>query len=215
MKYKEYIRQIIRTYKGIPFEEDIVLLIREKGITKGYLRPVSRYNETLAKMIMRWRESNPIGFANRFEASLEKTENWYKNILLPNEYRILFFIHSITGMVIGHLGYSTFNFGFRSAEVDNVVRGLKGFDKGMMSLALQTLIRWGKERLLLDDIYLRVLEENEHAIKFYERNGFKTVCKIPLFEKVGADIIEWVELPLREQKGRQPDKFFNYMKYDG
>jgi RimJ/RimL family protein N-acetyltransferase len=161
-------------------------------------------------MVMMWREANQIGFANRFEGTMEKTKYWFKNILLPNDEKILFFVHLLSGMVIGHLGYASFDFEKKTAEIDNVVRGVKSIGHGMMALATKTLIAWGKETLLLEDIYLKVLDDNPHAIKFYERLDFRIQSYIPLFKIEHDNIVEWV--PLEEYEERKPDKHFIVMK---
>jgi perosamine synthetase len=206
MEYKEYIQQTILDCK----ENGVILKVRENGVLKAHLVPVSFYTESHGKMIMMWREANQIGFANRFEGTMEKTKYWFENILLPNNERILFFVHLLSGIVIGHLGYATFNFEKKTAEIDNVVRGVKSLDHGMMSLAMETLIDWGKEKLLLEDIYLKVLSDNPHAIMFYERLGFKEQNRISLFRVERKDMIEW--LPLEEAEERRPDKYFVVMK---
>lgn len=205
MEYKEYIQQTIRTYK----DENIILKVWEGDTLRARLVPVGNYTESHGKMVMMWREANQIGFANRFEGTMEKTKYWFENVLLPNDERILFFIHLGSGIVIGHLGFATFDFENKSAEIDNVVRGVKSLGEGVMSLATQTLINWGRERLLLNDIYLRVLDDNPHAITFYEKLGFTEYSRIPLFRVESKDMIEWKPL---EFKGCEPEKYFIVMK---
>lgn len=205
MEYKSFIKQTIQDCK-----ENTILKVKEDGVLKAHLVPVNHYNESWGKMIMMWREANQIGFANRFKGSMEKTKYWFENILLPNNERILFFIHLPSGIVIGHLGYASFDFENKSAEIDNVVRGVKSLGHGIMALAMKTILAWGKETLQLRDIFLRVLDDNPHAITFYERLGFKEVNRIPLFRTEHHDMIEW--LPLDEAEERRPDKHFIVMK---
>jgi RimJ/RimL family protein N-acetyltransferase len=206
MEYKKYIRKTIRDYK----KNGIILSIRDSDDLKGHLVIANYYAEPCGQMIMMWREANQIGFANRFEGTIEKTKYWFENVLLPNDEKILFFVHLPSGMVIGHLGYASFDFEKKTAEIDNVVRGVKSIGHGMMALAMKTLIAWGKETLLLEDIYLKVLDDNPHAIKFYERLDFRIQSYIPLYRIEHDGMIEWV--PLEEHEERKPDKHFIVMK---
>jgi RimJ/RimL family protein N-acetyltransferase len=208
MEYKSYIEQVLNTYKGIPLGEDISIPIFSKRELQGSLVPVR--NTNYAPLIKRWREENPEGFANRFEGTIEKTENWINNVLLPRKDRILFMVLTLDGTPVGHLGYSSFDFEVQSAEIDNVVRGQKQARKGIMSMAMKTVLAWGKSRLLLNDIFLRVLSDNPHAVTFYERLGFKEIDRIPLFRVEHHDMIEW--LPLDESEERRPEKYYIVMK---
>lgn len=214
MDYREQIEETIRIYKGIPLSEEVSIAIQEKGELKGFLISVGidykkRYPEFI-DLICKWREENPIGFANRFKGSREKTENWIDNVLLPRKDRILFFVSTTKGELIGHLGYSNFDFENQSAEIDNVVRGIKDAEKGMMTKAMQTILLWGKKRLELKNIFLRVLDDNEHAITFYQNLKFKEIGRVPLFRIEHDGMIEWVELGEHEE--RRPDKHYIVMQ---
>lgn len=214
MDYREQIEGTIEVYKGIPLSEEVSIAIQEKGELKGFLIPVGidykkRYPE-FVDLICKWREENPVGFVNRFKGSREKTENWIDNVLLPRKDRILFFVSTTKGELIGHLGYSNFDFENQSAEIDNVVRGIKDAEKGMMTKAMQTILLWGKKRLELKNIFLRVLDDNEHAIAFYQNLKFKEIGLVPLFRIEHDDMIEWVEL--EEHEERRPDKYYIVMQ---
>lgn len=181
----------------------------------GFLIPVTFFyketNPEYISLFSKWRRDNPEGFATIFDINDKRTEFWLDNILLNREDRILFVINTLKGEHIGHLGYSSFNFEERNCEIDNVVRGVKGVQKGIMSCAMNTLIRWGKSRLSLEDIYLRVLSDNPHAIRFYEKNGFFKQFEIPLYKTTQNDEVRWIET--RNFKDQIADRFFTYMKF--
>ena len=214
MDYREQIEDVLDIYKGIPLSDEVSIAIQEKGELKGFLIPVGidykkRYPQFI-DLVYKWREENPIGFANRFKGSREKTENWFDNVLLPRKDRILFFVSTIQGQLIGHLGYSNFNYEKQSAEIDNVVRGVKGAEKGLMTKAMQTILLWGKKKLRLKEITLRVLDDNPHAVTFYERIGFKEINRIPLYRIEHDGMIEWLDLDEHEE--RKPEKHFIVMQ---
>jgi perosamine synthetase len=215
--YKSEVIQILDKYKcKSPADEWRAIPIQsEKGII-GFLKPVTfSYKLICPKyihLVCLWRMENPIGFANTFQGSIQKTEYWFDNVLLPREDRILFFVYSfLKSDPIGHLGLSSFNFEKKSCEIDNVVRGKKD-EKGLMTLATQTLISWAKRTLLVTDIYLRVLSDNNHAITFYQRLGFERQRNIPLYKVETPDITEWVEDHNNEMNGVKPDRYYTYMK---
>ena len=217
MGYRNYIKVTFDSYKcKSKTDEYRTIPIYDGDRLAGFLKPLT-YLYKLCRpayidFIYKWREENPVGFANRFHGNPEKTENWIDNVLLPREDRILFMVHALDNSPVGHLGLSFFNYETKSCEIDNVVRGQKAF-KGLMSLATKTLIEWGKRFLGLEDIYLKVLSDNSHAIKFYERLNFRIQDYIPLFKVEKENMIEW--LPLEEAKSSfssRPDKYFIVMK---
>jgi RimJ/RimL family protein N-acetyltransferase len=214
MGYKNYIAATFNSYKCFSKTDEYrTIPIYEGGRLAGFLKPLT-YLYKLCRpqyvnLICQWREENPIGFANRFQGAPEKTEYWIDNILLPREDRILFMVHSLDNTPIGHLGFSSFDYEAKSCEIDNVVRGKREF-KGLMSLATKTLIDWGKRFLGLQDIYLRVLDDNPHAVTFYERLGFKEQYRISLYRKEHDNMVEWT--PQDNTCLQKPDKHFIVMK---
>lgn len=216
-QYKQNILEILNSYKcKSTFDEIKSIPIYHNNMLIGYLQPVTYHYKVLApeyiSMFSNWRRENPEGFANSFEVTNKRTEYWLDKILLEREDRILFVVYSTNNQPVGHLGCSTFNFEQRSCEIDNVVRGIKDSYKGMMTHALNTLIFWIQRTLKVDHVFLRVLKDNTHAVKFYEKNGFTKKHDIPLFKINEKDETKWVEN--KDIKDRDPDRFFTYMKLE-
>ena len=217
MEYKTYIKRVIKEYKCASIGDEYrTIPIYEDGELRGFLKPVTYLYKiikpTWPRLICQWRIENELAFANRFVGTEEKTINWLDNILLPRADRILFMVCNVDNIPIGHLGYSCFDFVNRSCEIDNVVRGVKEGNKGLMSSAMNTILKWGRDVLELDNIYLKVLSDNKYAIKFYKRLGFIVKWYIPLYKVEKPDITEWVE---DQNSIETPDKFFIYMQYVG
>ena len=213
--FKDNIIATLNSYKCKNQADDVKLIpIYDKNNLVGFLRPVTfHYKLTTPEYISlfsQWRRDNPIGFATIFEITDQRTEFWLDNILLKRDDRILFVICSLKGEPLGHLGYSSFNFKERSCEIDNVVRGVETGYKGIMSFAMMSILLWGKQMLKLDNIYLRVLADNSHAIKFYERISFIKQYDIPLYKVIDKDEIKWIETKSFEDE--KPDRYYTYMK---
>jgi perosamine synthetase len=212
--YKDMVHKTLNSYKCKSKDDEYrTIPIFDGDILVGFLKPVTYHYKQLrpiyASLICKWREENPEGFTNRFKGTEEKTRNWIDNVLLPREDRILFMVHNIHNIPIGHLGFSSFDFDKKSCEIDNVVRGIKDCDKGMMSLALNSLIRWGKKTFGLKNIYLKVVSNNHHAINFYRKRGFEKQYTIPLHKREKEGFVEWVE---DINDTGDPDKWYLVMK---
>lgn len=196
------------------WDEFRMIPIRNDNNLVGFLIPLTYLYRDLTpeyvELICRWRMENPEGFANQFVGTIEKTERWINNVYLPREDRILFFVCDRKRNPIGHLGLSTFDFDKWSCEIDNVVRGVKQGYTGFMSMAVQTIMLWGRQTLEVDDFYLRVLADNPHAIEFYQRLGFVKRYDIPLYKVIKPDLTEWITM---EQVKREPDRFYTYMQW--
>lgn len=213
--YKQFIHKMLDSYKCINPEDELRLIpIQSENGLKGYLCPITYHyaltNPEYPCLIYTWRTDNQIGFTARFENSENKAKNWIDNTLLPRRDRILFMVYDLDWVPIGHLGFSTFNFEEHSCEIDNVVRGLR-FHKGIMSLAMNAILTWGIHILSLNHVYLRVLNGNHRAIKFYERLGFEKLGYIPLYKVEKGDVVDYVYDENR--KDEIPDMFYVRMQY--
>jgi len=163
----------------------------------AFLRPITKKileNSKEIELLAKWREENAFAFPTQFKVTFEGTKKWIR-ALIENPTRILFFIESneIKPVLIGHMGLYSFDFEDDSCEIDNVVRGDKKKLKGVMTFALKTLIKWTKQILKPKKIFLRVFSDNERAIRFYKRCGFKEYALIPLEKKVEDNFISWEE----------------------
>ena len=214
--FKNRVIRVFNTYKCKDKYDELKLIPihNESDELIGFLKPITfQYNlisPGCVSLISTWRKENPIGFATVFEITDQRTEKWLNSLLLNREDRVLFMIESLDRISLGHLGLSSFNYKDKSCEIDNVVRGIKQSQKGIMSFAMNSIIHWGLEVLRLENIYLRVLSDNTHAIKFYENLGFTIIDKIPLYKEVKNDETRWIE----EQTGTDvnPDRYYSYMK---
>ena len=162
-------------------------------------------------LLGKWRKENEDFFLSRFEVTFDRTLSWYRKHLQDKPDRLLFIIRSESGY-IGHVGLFRFDFARRSCEIDNIVRGEKS-NPGIMGAAILSMMKWGKETLGLEGYTLKVLGDNDRAIRLYKKLGYEETGRIPLRLINGKDGPEWTEAP--EDTTGKPERFFSVMTFKG
>ncbi|WP_199291191.1 bifunctional GNAT family N-acetyltransferase/PLP-dependent aspartate aminotransferase family protein [Sphaerospermopsis sp. FACHB-1094] len=150
---------------------------------EGFLVPICelhKNDERLINQLSQWRTENTFAYPSQFPVTIEGTKKWLDEKLLQVEDRILFLILDQHGQNIGHLGFANAINDYCEIELDNVLRGIKNIYPGIISSAVITLIKWAQETLSVETISLRVFSDNERAVNFYNKLGFKTDKLIPL-----------------------------------
>lgn len=198
-----------------PFETLQCLPVYDTSmIFRGYLRPITQdYRITLpgcAALLSQWRNDNNFMSPDKFVSTPESTEKWLDHAVLERSDRILFLILTDDGKKVGHIGFSSYDDKDRSVEIDAVMRGDKNTAPGIMSMAMNTLIRWGLDELKMKKIKLRVLSDNTQAIRFYKRNCFYKTGEIPLYQVIGEE--RWT--PQKQNEDQMPEKFYFKMQLD-
>ena len=74
---------------------------------------------------------------------------------------------------IGNVGFHNISYTTRNAEIGVVIGERTLHGKGYGSEAIELMVKYGFESLNLRRIYLRVLMNNEAALKSYEKLGFQ------------------------------------------
>jgi RimJ/RimL family protein N-acetyltransferase len=162
-------------------------------------------------LLGRWRKENEDYFLGKFEVTYERTLSWYHKHLMDKPDRLLFIIRAKSGYV-GHVGLFRFDFAARSCEIDNIVRGEKAFP-GIMGSAILTMMKWGMENLGLRGYTLKVLGDNERAVRLYEKLGYQETGRIPLLLTEGKDGPEWAEAPAGWSG--KPERYYSVMTFKG
>jgi len=171
-----------------------------KGIllpkSSGILIPINYVyaeDDYLISLLAKWREENYFAYPTKFKVTLAGTQKWLKEQVLDNPSRLLFLVVDQCGKWIGHVGLGDcLNYG-RSIMLDNIVRGDKTHARGIMSEAVIELAEWARKMFLPTKVYLKVLDDNSHAIDFYKRLGFIEVQRIPLKRQEKEDGYAYIE----------------------
>ena len=197
MTYASFVTQTLDRYKCKSPSSPLVCLpiLAHDGQVMAYLRPITEdYLVTIpscVELMSRWRTENPTISTGLFKVTYERTKKWLDDYVINNDRRIIFLVMDFNGQYLGHIGLASFDYETRSAEVDSVLRGVKGVKPGLMQQCMQAIITWGRAELELNRISLSVFNDNEHAVRFYERCGFTKGKLTPLVQVQLPDEVKW------------------------
>lgn len=144
-------------------------------------------------LLGRWRKENEHWYLSQFPVSIERTTTWFVEKVIDIADRMLFIIQ-ISGRYIGHVGLFRFDLDRQTCEIDNILRGENDYP-GIMGCAVRGMMSWAKSNLKLNGYSLKVLSDNQRAIKLYRNLGYQEVSRIPLIQVKGRDGLEWIEAP--------------------
>ncbi|MDA8993603.1 aminotransferase class I/II-fold pyridoxal phosphate-dependent enzyme [Flavobacteriaceae bacterium] len=161
-----------------------VLSSEIKLLSGGFLLPITYQcleDNDLINNLLSWREQNEFAYPSRGKTNFNKTKLWLEKNVLDNPTKILFKIYNKNFKMIGHIGlFINDDFGSK-IEIDNVLRGIKNSDKGIISESLKAIIKWAQSVFLPEGFLLRVLKSNPHAIQFYKNNNFDSFDEYSLY----------------------------------
>lgn len=192
---------ILNVYKRKQAKDKLILIpiLDADENTIEFLRPITadfyRTIPNCVQLLDRWRADNPTLSPSRFPITHERTRRWIMDLIINNDRRILFMLQNLKGQYIGHIGFTNIDSEQHSAEVDMVLRGEPTEPARFMHYAMETLVEWGKQELLLEHIDLVVLPHNKCAISFYSRCGFHNDGFIPLIKCEANNEISWGRCP--------------------
>lgn len=136
-----------------------------------YLR---KMNAGDTEQILRWRNSEFVRerFLFREPLTREMHESWIKTKVIPGF--VVQFIIGITetGKEIGSVYFRDIDREKKTAEFGIFIGEERNGRKGYGSEALALAIKYAAEQMHMRKIFLRVLANNEKAIRIYEKNGF-------------------------------------------
>jgi len=139
----------------------------------GALYPISSIDagiHDLASILAEWRQKHMRYFLTQFTATPERTLAWMRDVCVADNTRIMFLIReALADRLIGHVGARNIRDG--AAELDNMIRGVKGGHADLMHYAVLALIGWLRNVLDVRYIYTGIFANNAPAIRFHEDIG--------------------------------------------
>ena len=162
---------------------------------EALLRPVATATDKLnaadARLLSEWRNRHVKSFLTEFDSHEERTMRWLSTTVAADPGKILFMVDTIDGQSVGHVGLVFIDWERGYVEADAIVRGGVA-RKGLMTLALRTLLDWARYSLELNDIWVRVRSDNP-ALAFYEKAGFREHKRVALVANSDGSDVSWTE----------------------
>ena len=120
------------------------------------------------------RELSKQMYFSRFPASIESLSNYLTQGPIENPSQILFLIVDQSKSLYGHVGLKVNSLG--KIEIDNVLR-TSTTAPGIMKVALNEVMKWGRNLMGITEYRLQVISTNSKAISFYDNLGFYVIAK--------------------------------------
>ena len=205
---QEDVSELISKIKS---DKDFKIFIHNFKDQVGYIKPISHFdldNKNLIEKLKSWRNENISAYLDQTLATTAGTKNWLEKSALKNSSKILFLVYDNLDEPIGHMGLADGLITDSLVEMDNIVRGNKNSQKGLISLALFDLISWVFISTSCNKVYLRVFSDNFKAISIYENLQFTRVNKEPLKKNLNEGVIKYEFL----NTNKNADVYFCYME---
>ncbi len=194
---RDVVLPALRRFKEVGASPETTLALVEGGRVVGRLEPLSwadALRPEATALLAKWREkANPF-FPSQFPVTLEGTQRWLVKGLLETADRVLFWVKTADGRPVGHVGLFRFDFDGQSVEVDNIVRGEEGVAPGLIQTAIAAMLDWAFDALGCEATTLRVMSDNDRAVKLYRRLGFVEIARAPLRREQEGAVVHWVEV---------------------
>jgi RimJ/RimL family protein N-acetyltransferase len=197
----------------IKSDKDCSIPVHNYSTLIGTLRPITYYdigNDEIIENLMHWRNQNISAYLSSEKATFEGTRRWLSKFVLDNESKILFLLYTDKNVPIGHIGLADGLDTNSYVEMDNIVRGIKSGEKGMITLALYDLISWVFSSFDYSIVYLRVFSDNIRAINLYQRLKFNEKKKYPLKKTIINNVVSYSNITGNKVSG----KYFSYMELE-
>ncbi len=175
---------IVRRMKGLdsqPQSRPDIAITHADGTVLGSLVPIDRTlvnDQQVVDRLTVWRQRFMEFFMTQFPATPQRTGRWLREVVLGDDTRLLFMIRDDTGQWVGSIGVC--HLSSHTAEMDNVIRGVKGGHPRLMFHAELALMRWLFRVLGVETVRLRVFDHNRAAIRLYDSAGFARRQTLPL-----------------------------------
>lgn len=139
----------------------------------------------LLEQVTQWRRRSMRMFLSQFEPSASRTATYFRDIVLAQPDRVLFFLLDAQGAAVGHLGVA--NWTAESAELDNLVRGVGGGHPQLTYFAERALLEWVFGQSPVRSVFARVLSYNWMAQDLHASLGFAPTQAQSLRQVATAD----------------------------
>ncbi len=194
--------------------EELLMARIPIGNGEGFLVPVCELmatDGTLIERLAQWRAEHMPVYPTQFTVTLAGTAAWLRSLVLDVGDRMMFLVADREGRAIGHMGFADALNNNAALRLDNVMRGVKGVQPGLMSGGLGALMTWAEDVIQPQTMYVVVFSDNERMIQFVGKLGFKRAGIRPLRRHLDGDRIVYRRLADRDDA--PADKYHLKMVY--
>jgi len=174
----------LKTESGRYFYRNELAVTDRSGAVCGNLEPISlkEFNETSNQLkLVEWHKASEGSHLLRVPLYDLEITNMLKLTYLSDNPGILFFITTISGQKIGHIGLNRVS--ANSAELCSLVRGESGGQPRLIEFAERALLKFCFNQMHLRQIYFTILSTNLKAIHLHKRVGFEITAEQALLRE--------------------------------
>ena len=181
---KDQLKRVFKFYKRSNSEMQLMTSVIEFEVNSQddfLLVPLSHMhiqNSKIVEELCNLRNDFISIYPNSSPADFSSTQIWLKELVISNDSRILFLVVDKKNRIHGHLGL--WQRDDLNLELDNVLKAPHSKVPGLFGAAVIAIEKWINELVNVSELNLRVLESNEHAIKFYVKNGYSEISRKPM-----------------------------------
>ena len=184
--------------KTLNYDEALInsITVFDKARNKiGWLVPVGSwilFDEKKISSIALWRQRSMRMFLAQFISTEDRTREYLKNYSINKADRLFFLIIDKEKRHVGHIGISECT--SKSAELDNLMRGVNGGDPQLILYAELALLDWCFKELNLSELDVRILSYNWMVKALHEDVGFILERSSPLMKVVNDEFVDHIEV---------------------
>lgn len=172
------------------------------------IRPSDLKNDFYIESLTKWRTKFMRYFLTQFPASVDKTRIWLKDIVLPSENRLLFFIFDSRDNLVGNFGVA--NICGDRCELDNLIRGERGGHPKLIYFSEIALLKWLFGERGMNFVNLHVFSSNSLTLKLHKSVGFEEIGRKPLYKS--TDKAGNINYNIKDMKSSLEVENFEYVE---
>ncbi|MCK4718475.1 MAG: GNAT family N-acetyltransferase [Thermoplasmata archaeon] len=133
------------------------------------LRPLSRGD---LPRVVGWFNDPEVceGLGRKPGLTLEEETRWFEEMIQDHS-RLVFAVDNIEGVHVGNIALN--RIGEDRAAMVSLAFGQEHWGRGYARDAMKGVLRYGKEKIGLVEVYATIYPFNERSVAFFEKMGFK------------------------------------------
>ena len=159
--------------------------------TSTYLR-LAHADLRDATCMAKWRTLHYQQFSTWIKPTPNQVLQWL-NTNKPRNDDLMLILESKEGIKLGQMSLYHIDAERKRAEFGRHIRCVTGFQKGIITKAIEALLAWAFSELSLMEVYLEVFEMNHCAKHLYEKLGFCTESTFLVVKRFEDGLVRWIK----------------------